>query len=93
MAWLRELPVVVSDAIDWAPEDWKAHVDDVLEIARVGRRLLCDPRAPEDGFHALGTTYTDGVSATSNILKLFDKHAVAVREKAISLGDCVMISG
>ena len=44
---------VVSEAIDWAPEDWKADVDDVLNIARVGRRLLCDTTAAEDGVRAL----------------------------------------
>ena len=41
------VPSVVSSAIDWAPEDWKANVDDVLDIARIGRRLLFDERAAE----------------------------------------------
>lgn len=44
---------VVGNAITWAPEDWKAKVDDVSDIARVGRRLLLDPRAPGDGLRAL----------------------------------------
>jgi hypothetical protein len=39
------VPSVVSSAIDWAPDDWKAKVDDVLDIARVGRRLVHDGRA------------------------------------------------
>lgn len=52
---------VVSDAIDWAPGDWKANVDDVLDISRVGRRLLYDPRSPQDGFRALETYVADGV--------------------------------
>ena len=43
------VPSVVSEAIDWAPEDWKADVDDVLDIARTGRKLLFDPRAAHDG--------------------------------------------
>ncbi|MBV9301520.1 MAG: hypothetical protein JOY62_17415 [Acidobacteriaceae bacterium] len=54
---------VVSNAIDWAPEHWKARVDDVLDIARVGRRLLLDPRAARDGFHALKQYVSDGLRA------------------------------
>jgi hypothetical protein len=52
---------VVSDAIDWAPDDWKANVDDVLDIARIGRRLLHDPRAPHDGWRALEAYVADGL--------------------------------
>jgi len=52
---------VVSEAIDWAPEDWKADVDDVLDIARVGRRLLCDTSAADDGLSALEKYVTDGI--------------------------------
>ena len=44
---------VVSEAIDWAPRDWRAQVDDVCDIARVGRRLLRDHRAAYDGYKAL----------------------------------------
>ena len=54
---------VVSSAIDWAPDDWKADVDDALEIARVGRRLLHDPMAPSEGRRALINYVTDGVLA------------------------------
>ncbi len=54
---------VVSDAIDWAPRDWKANVDDVLDIARVGRRLLCDPRSVQDGWRALEKYVEDGLLA------------------------------
>ena len=46
------VPSVVSRAIDWAPEHWKADVDDVLDIARVGRQLY-DARATADGWKAL----------------------------------------
>lgn len=55
------VPSVVSSAIDWAPADWKADVDNVLDIARVGRRLLYDPRAALDGFHALQSYVADGL--------------------------------
>ncbi len=57
------VPSVVSNAIDWAPGDWKANVDDVLDIARVGRRLLYDLRAPHDGLKALNTYVQDGLNA------------------------------
>lgn len=43
------VPSVVSDAIDWAPEYWKAYSDNVPDMARVGRQLLFDPKAPYDG--------------------------------------------
>jgi hypothetical protein len=54
---------VVSNAIDWAPDDWKANVDDVLDIARMGRRLLHDPRAVQDGWNALESYVADGLVA------------------------------
>jgi len=54
---------VVSSAIDWAPQDWKADVDDALAIARVGRRLLYDPMAAADGRRALKAYVADGVGA------------------------------
>jgi len=54
---------VVSSAIDWAPHDWKADVDDALEIARVGRRLLHDPMAAAEGRRALVRYVENGVHA------------------------------
>ena len=44
---------VVSEAIDWAPDSWKARVDDVDHIARTGLRLLADKAAPRKGLRAL----------------------------------------
>lgn len=55
------VPSVVSSAIEWVPQDWKADADDVLDIARVGRRLLYDPRAAQDGFRALQSYVAEGV--------------------------------
>jgi hypothetical protein len=57
------VPSVVSEAIDWAPEHWKAPCDDVQEMARVARYLLGDPHAPEDGLFALQTHNRDGLAA------------------------------
>ncbi len=47
------VPSVVSEAIQWAPDSWKAKVDDAGDIARVGRRLLESRRAPRQGLAAL----------------------------------------
>ena len=47
------IPSVVSDAIEWAPDYWKAKVDDVHHIATIGQKLLRDKRAPKRGLKAL----------------------------------------
>lgn len=47
------VPSVVSDAITWAPSEWRASVDDVNDIARKGVCLLNDPEAARRGFEAL----------------------------------------
>ena len=52
---------VVSHAIDWAPAAWKAEVDDVPQIARIGRHLLLDMHAPHAGFEALQTYVAEGL--------------------------------
>ena len=46
-------PCVVSDAIDWVPNDWVAPIDDAYEIARVAHKLLYDPLASDRGCAAL----------------------------------------
>src|SRR5579884_3031133 len=57
------VPSVVSEAIDWAPEHWKAKSDDVLDIARIGHSLLADPRASSDGYAALTAHTHQGTAA------------------------------
>ncbi len=47
------VPSVVSDAIEWAPDSWKAKVDDAGDIARVGCRLLRSRWAASAGYSAL----------------------------------------
>jgi hypothetical protein len=47
------IPSVVSDAIEWAPQGWKAPVDDAGAIAKIGRRLLKSHWAPRAGRMAL----------------------------------------
>jgi hypothetical protein len=60
---------VVSSAIDWAPEDWKADVDDTLSIARAGRRLLNDHMAAAEGRRALIRYVADGLHSYKKFLK------------------------
>jgi hypothetical protein len=62
------VPSVVSDAIDWAPPHWKAHADDVFDIARVGRHLLYDRHAVEDGWRALERHNHEGLTAWKRFL-------------------------
>ena len=47
------VPSVVSDAIEWAPDSWKAEVDDAGHIARVGLKLLKSRWAVRQGNAAL----------------------------------------
>lgn len=47
------VPSVVSDAIVWAPGNWKAPVDDAGGMAKAGRRLLSSRRAARQGLSAL----------------------------------------
>ncbi len=46
------VPSVVSTAIEWAPQTWKADSDNVIDVARVGLRLLRGQNR-DDGFIAL----------------------------------------
>lgn len=62
------VPSVVSEAIEWAPAHWKAEVDDVEDIARVGRALLFDPHAARHGLRALKQHNAHGVNAWKQYL-------------------------
>jgi hypothetical protein len=64
------VPSVVSEAIDWAPEHWKAMMDDVLDIARVGRYLLSDPYAQREGLDALKSHNSEGLLSWQCFLSL-----------------------
>lgn len=57
------IPSVVSEAIDWAPKSWLADVDDPSDIARVGKQLLGNPRAGDEGFRALTAHNAKGLAA------------------------------
>ncbi len=62
------VPMVVSEAITWAPKDWVGNVDDALELAGVGIRLLKDSRAGHEGQEALIQYVKDGVKAWKKYL-------------------------
>lgn len=47
------VPSVVSPAIYWAPESWKAEPDDAVEVGEVGIQLLTRKRHQDDGIRAL----------------------------------------
>ena len=60
---------VTSDAIDWVPRYWHAQADNVLDIARVGRSLLCDPNAAKDGLKALAAHNAEGLREWRDFLE------------------------
>ncbi len=62
------VPSVVSDAIEWAPSNWKARVDDVDHIASTGVRLLHDKSAPKKGLRALKTYNLKALRAWTQFL-------------------------
>jgi hypothetical protein len=64
------VPSVVSDAIDWAPDYWKASSDNVSDMARVGRQLIFDPGAPYDGMQHLEHHNADSFFAWTEWLGL-----------------------
>jgi hypothetical protein len=47
------VPSVVSRAISWAPNSWKANSDDAVEVAEVGKRLLFSSALRKEGKVAL----------------------------------------
>jgi hypothetical protein len=55
------VPSVVSPAIEWAPDYWKADPDDLSEIVRIGGALLSSDDAAEDGLAALSSFMDDAV--------------------------------
>lgn len=64
----ESIPSVVSEAIDWAPKDWKVDVDDAIRVARKGKHLIGDRDAGFDGFMALKQFNEEGVRAWKDYL-------------------------
>jgi hypothetical protein len=63
------VPSVVSNAIDWVPQHWQADVDSASDVARVGRHLLHDPHAAQEGLVALKYYVSNGVDAYKKYFK------------------------
>jgi hypothetical protein len=63
------VPSVVSDAIEWAPDSWKAPVDDAHAMARVGLKLLASRWAPRQGMAALKRHNETALAAWRAFLK------------------------
>jgi hypothetical protein len=61
---------VVSDAIDWAPDSWKAPVDDANAMARVGLKLLGSRWAARQGLAALKAHNRRAIQAWREFLDL-----------------------
>ena len=66
----ESIPSVVSDAIEWAPADWKSEPDNPFSIARIAHRLIIDPDAGADGFNALKTYNEIGLGAWKQWLEV-----------------------
>jgi hypothetical protein len=63
------VPSVVSEAIEWAPRNWRARVDDVGDIAETGMRLLRDKSAPRKGLRSLECYTKRALRAWSQLLR------------------------
>lgn len=65
------VPSIVSEAIDWAPPYWMAHIDDVSDMARIGRQLIFDPQAHSDGLQHLEKHNAESFDAWLKYLGLY----------------------
>ena len=63
------VPSVVSDAIVWAPDSWKAPVDDAGAMARVGEKLLKSRWAVRRGLAALKAHNARGLGLWRDFLR------------------------
>jgi hypothetical protein len=56
------VPSVVSDAIHWVPNNWKASFDDTGSIANVGIKLLNDKNSASNGMKSLKAYNQQGIT-------------------------------
>lgn len=66
------VPSVVSEAINWAPSSWKANIDDVVDMADVGLKLLKRKHIAGLGWKALHKYTDDGIIHWKEFLN--DRH-------------------
>lgn len=57
------VPSVVSEAIEWVPENWKACADDPCDIAQTLNSLISNPHAGIEGAEALERYVNSGIPA------------------------------
>lgn len=62
------VPSVVSSAVRWVPDDWKANPDNPSSLADAGIDLLNNPEAWREGAHALKHHNKEGVRLWKNYL-------------------------
>jgi hypothetical protein len=63
------VPSVVSDAIGWAPDEWKARADSASHIATVALQILRDKNAPLKGQKALDAHNLTAMAAWNSWLR------------------------
>ncbi len=56
------VPCVVSPAIEWAPDYWKADTDRLEDVVRIGSMLLSSTDGADDGLEALSEFVDDATS-------------------------------
>lgn len=66
------VPSVVSRAITWTPESWKADSDSASDIAMVGLNLLGNPDSIKDGYKCLTKHTNVGVKHWKKFLGIQD---------------------
>lgn len=64
------VPSVVSSAITWLPNNWKADVDDCFDVARCAIAQINDPMAPLSGYRALRAHNRDSLRAWFKFLEV-----------------------
>lgn len=64
------VPTVISSAIRWAPSTWQADCDSAESVAHVGRALLLNPHASQQGLDALKAHNEWGIHQWKKYLKI-----------------------
>lgn len=64
----RNVPVVVSNVIEWIPKHYHADLDDAKDIARVANNALNHPKAGLECNNALKTTMEHSIKCWKNYL-------------------------
>lgn len=63
------VPTVTSEAIDWSPISWRGHIDDAVEIAETGIRLLNNKEEFQHGVDSLENYNLEAYNAWESYLQ------------------------